>query len=124
MHLFVHALGASAGGGLTYIRNVIPQLLRRDATVSVLASKEAIREMAADRQLTILSPQTEAGSFSRFLWEQRHIPDLIREQRAEILLSAGNFAVWNSPVPQILLSRNSLYTSPEFAKDLRRRGEF
>jgi glycosyltransferase involved in cell wall biosynthesis len=40
------------------------------------------------------------------------------------LLSAGNFALWNSPVPQILLSRNSLYTSPDFASDLRARGEY
>lgn len=124
MHFFVHALGASAGGGLTYIRNVIPQLLRRGATVTLLASREALPEVATDERLTILSPPTQAGAISRFVWEQRHIPDLIRERRAQILLSAGNFAVWNSPVPQILLSRNSLYTSSDFARDLRQRGEF
>jgi glycosyltransferase involved in cell wall biosynthesis len=39
------------------------------------------------------------------------------------LLSAGNFAVWNSPLPQLLLSRNSLYTSRDFDRDLRSRGE-
>jgi glycosyltransferase involved in cell wall biosynthesis len=124
MHFFIHALGASAGGGITYIRNVIPQLLRSGATVTVLASRQAIPEIAAHEGLTILSGQEETGSLSRFLWEQRHIPVLIRKQSAEILLSAGNFAVWNSPVPQILLSRNSLYTSPEFARDLRQRREF
>ena len=41
-----------------------------------------------------------------------------------MLLSAGNFAVWNSAVPQILLSRNALYTSTDFEDDLRRRGDY
>lgn len=41
-----------------------------------------------------------------------------------MLLSVGNFALWNSPVPQILLSRNALYTSKDFEWDLRRRGDY
>jgi glycosyltransferase involved in cell wall biosynthesis len=36
-------------------------------------------------------------------------------------MSAGNFALRQSPVPQILLSRNSLYTSAAFTADLLRR---
>jgi glycosyltransferase involved in cell wall biosynthesis len=40
------------------------------------------------------------------------------------LISAGNFALRKSPVPQILLSRNSLYTSPDFYRDLRSRREY
>ena len=35
MHLFINSLAASAGGGLTYIRNVIPHLAARtDARVT------------------------------------------------------------------------------------------
>jgi glycosyltransferase involved in cell wall biosynthesis len=56
--------------------------------------------------------------------EQRIVGRLIREHGANILLSTGNFALWNSPVPQILLSRNSLYTSRDFSSDLRSRGEY
>ena len=41
-----------------------------------------------------------------------------------MLISAGNFALWNSPVPQILLSRNSLYTSDDFLRDIRARGDY
>jgi glycosyltransferase involved in cell wall biosynthesis len=40
------------------------------------------------------------------------------------VLSAGNFAIRKSPVPQILLSRNSLYTSADFYRDLRSRREY
>jgi len=43
---------------------------------------------------------------------------------AQVLISAGNFALWNSPGPQILLSRNSLYTSGNFLRDVRARGDY
>jgi glycosyltransferase involved in cell wall biosynthesis len=39
-------------------------------------------------------------------------------------LSTGNFALYLSPVPQILLSRNALYTSADFQRDLRDRGDY
>jgi glycosyltransferase involved in cell wall biosynthesis len=48
---------------------------------------------------------------------------LIRELRADVLLSTGNFALLNSPIPQIMLSRNALYTSRDFLCDLRMRGD-
>jgi glycosyltransferase involved in cell wall biosynthesis len=39
-------------------------------------------------------------------------------------VSTGNFALFHSPVPQILLSRNALYTSADFLRDLRDRGDY
>ena len=123
MRLFINSLAASAGGGLTYIRNVMPHL----ADVAGL-------------QVTVaLSPglRAELGSFGnadyveldvpparRFWYEQSGLRDLIRRCRADVLLSAGNFAMRNSPVPQVLLSRNSIYTSPDFYHDLRLRHEY
>jgi glycosyltransferase involved in cell wall biosynthesis len=41
-----------------------------------------------------------------------------------MLLSTGNFALRKSPVPQILLSRNSIYTSADYYRDLRTRHEY
>jgi glycosyltransferase involved in cell wall biosynthesis len=52
------------------------------------------------------------------------LPELIRQSGANVLLSAGNFALRKSPVPQILLSRNSLYLSEDFYRDLRSRHEY
>jgi len=95
-------------------------LLVPNALASVLGA--AIR--SASNVQTLASGIEEQGTLSRFLWEQREIPELIRKMGADLLLSAGNFAIWNSPVPQILLSRNSLYTSADFSRDLRRRGDY
>jgi glycosyltransferase involved in cell wall biosynthesis len=126
MRLFIHALGASAGGGLTYLRNVVPHLAARgDIEVTLLAGKTAGAAIPPFGNVQLLaSGMDEQGPLSRFLWEQRNVPELIRKMSADVLLSSGNFAVWNSPVPQILLSRNSLYTSADFSRDLRRRGDY
>ena len=83
-----------------------------------------IGHFAAGNVKILGSLMEERGTLSRFWWEQREIPKLIRAEGADVLLSTGNFAIRNSPVPQILLSRNSLYTSNEFSRDLRRRGEY
>jgi glycosyltransferase involved in cell wall biosynthesis len=49
---------------------------------------------------------------------------MIRAAGADVLISCGNFALRRSPVPQILLAGNSLYTSSEFSRDLRARGAY
>lgn len=126
MRLFIHALGASAGGGLTYLRNLLPHLAaRQGVVVTVLAGPAANAIIPPAANIEILPSGLEnRRTHSRFLKEQIEIPQLIRKTGADVLLSTGNFAVWNSPVPQILLSRNSLYTSSDFSLDLRRRGEY
>src|SRR3981081_1841211 len=126
MRLFIHALGASAGGGVTYLRNVVPHLTARSAIeITLLAGETAGAAIPSCGNVRVLaSGMGEQSALSRFLWEQRQGPALIRKMSADVLLSAGNFAVWNSPVPQVLLSRNSLYTSGDFSQDLRRRGEY
>jgi glycosyltransferase involved in cell wall biosynthesis len=126
MRLFIHALGASAGGGLTYLHNLVPHLAARpDIEVSVLAGKAAGAALpSASNMQVLVSGREEHGPLYRSLWEQREIPKLLRKTGADVLLSTGNFALWNSPVPQVLLSRNSLYTSADFSRDLRRRGDY
>ena len=124
--MFIHALGASAGGGLTYLRNLLSHLAeRRDVNITVLVGHAAAGMIPPASNIEVLEAGAQGrGTLARFFWEQKEIPRLIRQTKADVLLSAGNFAVRNSPVPQILLSRNSLYTSPDFRRDLRRRGEY
>ena len=125
IHLFINAVAASAGGGLTYVRNVLPHLLvRKDVRTTILLSAALRGEIAESERLAVLSEDVPTGSGRRFWYEQRTLPGLIRRSRANVLLSAGNFVVYSSPVPQILLSGNTLYTSTEFVRDLRHRGDY
>jgi glycosyltransferase involved in cell wall biosynthesis len=125
IHLFINALAASAGGGLTYVRNVVPQFAgRNDVRVTVLLSSALRTQPANAGHVSIIEREPPGGVAARFWFEQRRLPQLIRQVRADVLLSTGNFALWNSPVPQILLSRNALYTSRDFLRDLRSRGDY
>src|SRR5947207_11523882 len=68
--------------------------------------------------------ETAKNSVKRFWQEQRLLPGFIHHSGADVLISAGNFALRNSPVPQILLSGNSLYTSKYFSQNLRARRDY
>jgi glycosyltransferase involved in cell wall biosynthesis len=123
--LFLNALSASAGGGLTYVRNVAGQLAaRHDVQASLLLSPGIQDELGALPNIRIVTQAEPAGPARRFLFEQRCLRGLIKATGANVLISAGNFALRNAPVPQILLSRNALYTSRDFYADLQKRGEY
>jgi glycosyltransferase involved in cell wall biosynthesis len=125
IHIFINAFSASAGGGLTYIRNVVPRLTNRDGVHTTLLVGGALRgEISESDQVTVLSESDLSSSARRFWYEQRHLPSMIRNSGADTLLSTGNFALYRSPVPQILLSRNALYTSADFLRDVQERGDY
>jgi glycosyltransferase involved in cell wall biosynthesis len=124
MRLFLNGLGASAGGGLTYLRNVLPHLSQRDDFVTTVSLNPDLRSEFEGLPKIQFAPVPEpTGTLRRFLFEQTQLPSIIRESQAQVLISAGNIALRNSPVPQILLSRNSLYTSADFYRDLLSRHE-
>jgi glycosyltransferase involved in cell wall biosynthesis len=130
IRLFINGLAASAGGGLTYLRNVIPQLAQRsnvqrnNVHATVLLNSALRREFEESGNVSFVEIPDSNSALHRLVREQTAIPGLIRRSGAQALLSAGNFALWNSPVPQILLSRNSLYTSADFMRDVNARGDY
>jgi glycosyltransferase involved in cell wall biosynthesis len=125
IHLFINALAASAGAGITYARNVLPQLASRpDVRTTVALTNELRREIDGRKNVELRECKIPASAGRRFIFEQLHLPTIIRECSPDVLISAGNFALWNSPVPQILLSGNSLYSSRVFVHDLRRRRHY
>jgi glycosyltransferase involved in cell wall biosynthesis len=125
MHLFLNCLAASAGAGLTYVRNVIPHLASRtDLRATVLLAPALRAEFGTLPNVSFVKMETAKNSVKRFWQEQRLLPGFIRHSGADVLISTGNFALRNSPIPQILLSGNSLYTSEDFSRDVRSRGDY
>jgi glycosyltransferase involved in cell wall biosynthesis len=123
MHLFINSLAANAGGGLTYIRNVLPLMAARPEVRVTVALNSSLREEFRNfSNIDFLA--VEVPLARRFWYEQWMLPGLLERCRADVLLSTGNFALRNSPIPQILLSRNSLYNSADFYRDLRSRHEY
>jgi len=125
MHIFLNALGANTASGLTYLRNVLPQLAARvDVKTTVAVHPRLSGEFRNQAGVSLADVPRLNGSGRRFWFEQRRLPILLRDLRVDVLISAGNFAIRKSSVPQILLSGNSLYISRDFHNDLLARGEY
>jgi glycosyltransferase involved in cell wall biosynthesis len=125
MHIFLNALGASTASGLTYLRNVLPYLAsREDVRTTVALSSWLQPEFRRLGDIAFADTPDMPGAAQRFWFEQRQLPALLRQAEVDVLVSTGNFALRKSPVPQILLSGNSLYTSADFYRDLLSRREY
>ena len=125
IRIFINGLAASAGAGLTYLLNVVPHLSALPEVHTTLAVQPALcRHFERLSNLDLICPTEISGAARRFVFEQTKLPELMCKSRADVLISAGNFALRKSPVPQILLSGNSLYTSKDFSRDLRSRREY
>ncbi|HEX3741948.1 MAG TPA: glycosyltransferase [Terriglobales bacterium] len=125
IRIFLNGLAASAGAGLTYLNNVVPHLSRVPGVRSTVAIQPDLR--SGFEQLSnvdVICPPGISGTARRFIFEQTKLSGLISNSGAHVLISSGNFALRNSPVPQILLSGNSLYSSRDFSRDLRLRREY
>jgi len=58
IHVFINALAASAGGGLTYVRNLVPQLAKRnDVQATVVLSRTLTPEFHNSSNITFLEYQ-------------------------------------------------------------------
>ena len=126
IHLFVDASAASSGSGPTYVRNVVPHLAaRNDVRSTILVSPFLRQEFRDQSNVSFVEFAGESVSAAfRFLRAQRSVPELVRRSGANVLLSAGNIALFRSPVPQILLSGNALYTSNDFFRDVMQRRDY
>ncbi|MBO0719696.1 MAG: glycosyltransferase family 4 protein [Blastocatellia bacterium] len=126
VRVLLNALAATAGGGVTYLKNVLPRLsvLKNNNRFFVLVPPDRQSDYArlAGPDVSIETIHHGAGLFGRFFWEQTGLRSYIKSRKIDALVSLGNFALFASPVPQILFNRNDLYFSRFFADDLKVRG--
>src|SRR5262245_28268437 len=123
--VLINALASTAGGGITYLRNVLPRLDRYDQQNQyfVLAPPEIARDYADMHggRVIVETVATRGGAIGRMLWEQTRLHRFIKSRKIDALVSLGNFALLGARVPQILFNRNDLYFSLEFERDLKSR---
>src|SRR5919108_2375233 len=94
MHLFFNCVAASAGAGLTYVRNVVPHLAgRTDLHASVALAPVLRNEFGSFPNVSFVEIETSKNVGKRFLQEQSRLPALIRRSSADVLVSTGNFAL-------------------------------
>lgn len=125
--VFIHASAATAGGGLTYVKNVLPRLAAlgdRHQWHVLLAPKiaELMKSSAGGSVNIIPAPSDISNPIKRVLFDQWQLRNRIKRENFDVIVATGNFGLWYPPVPQILLSRNPLYFSEQHCIELKRRG--
>lgn len=124
--ILINALSSTAGGGTTYLKNVLPRLERFDVLnhYVVLVPPEHFDQYKpfASKLISIETVHPMGGAAGRLLWEQTFLRSFVRKRKIGVLVSLGNFAVLGARVPQVLFSRNDLYFSTDFEQDLKARG--
>jgi glycosyltransferase involved in cell wall biosynthesis len=123
--VLINALASTAGGGLTYLRNVLPRLSLFDAenrylVLAPAANLPEYRTLAGERVDLDAAP-VNGGLLARLWWEQSGLRRYLSRQKIDLLICLGNFGLMASPVPQILFNRNDLYFSDLFENDLYKR---
>jgi glycosyltransferase involved in cell wall biosynthesis len=109
LRLFVNGLHSKSGGGVTYLRNVLP-LLGREQDLDVhLCILENQRDLlpAELNAVTVHSLPYRGGFFGPLIYEQTIVPRLARRIGADVTFSPANYGPLLAPNPVILI-RNAI----------------
>lgn len=120
MKIAINTSCAVAGGALTHLRHLVPRM------VEILGEDELVLigdDIARDRvQIEadlswVPTPPVGNGLLARSSWETFGLPSLLERERVDVLFHPGNFAVFRSPIPQVLLVHNLAPFMPWVIKD-------
>lgn len=110
MKIAINTTSALAGGGVTYIKNLLAYLSRRDTTHQYLilttrAGKEVF--FFQHPRFTFLSFQLPSkGPLLRLCWEQIFLPRFLRRNHVHLLFSPANVCPLFSKIPNVVMIQN------------------
>jgi glycosyltransferase involved in cell wall biosynthesis len=113
LRVFVNAGGSNSGGGQTWVLGLLRELTRggdRDLHWDVLIRRDlAERIEPVDPRIVAIHHHAMSSAPVRMAWEQLALPLAPAVRRADVLISAANFAPLGRTRPHILLARNALH---------------
>ena len=115
MKVVLNAVAAKMGGAPNYIRHVARELAASGAGefIFILPTELAEELRPKHPRLRFIGSDAGKGSLLRRMWfDQVEVRRLLRAEKADVLYSTANFAMFACPCRQVLLVRNPLYFSP------------
>lgn len=107
--VLVNGIHAKSGGGVTYLRNMLPLFANNpalDVHLIIHRDQHAIYEDIGNN-IQIHEEDFASGFYRRLIWEQFALPGRVRAIGADVLFSPGNFGPL-SVRKQVILLRNAL----------------
>ncbi len=109
MKIAVNTSPAVAGGSVTHLRHLLPemlQLLGDDELVAIGNAATRERIEAPPELEWIDAPNIGEGLRRRLLWESRELPGILDDIGADVFFHPSNFRVHRARVPQVVLIHN------------------
>jgi glycosyltransferase involved in cell wall biosynthesis len=109
LRLAIDAVHCKTGGGLTYLRNMLPLLAAAPGfELYLYAAADTLALLAPiDDRVRIREVAPWHGRVGEALWEQLQLPGLLRAEGIDVTFAPANFAPLAGPRPVVLL-RNAL----------------
>ena len=106
MRVFVDALSARTGGGISYLRGLLAGLARVDDRhewlVGVREGFEGDFATASANQHVLAYKTPARGPAFRFLWEQADLPGVLRSLGADLVFLPSSYGLLRPPVPEVV----------------------
>jgi glycosyltransferase involved in cell wall biosynthesis len=101
----INAVHAKAGGGLSYLRNMLPLLAAApDVAAWLFAADDTLAALAPlDPRIELRRVRPWRGWAGLLAWEQIVLPRLLRRDRIDVTFSPANFTPLLAPSPVVLL---------------------
>lgn len=117
MKILIDALTAREGGGVTYLRNAIPELQRHrpDWSYTVILSSQYQQSFIEEigGALNVLPVDVKASPpLQRFRFLRSRVPQLVREGGYDLFFAVAEASVWKTPCPRVVMVRNPNFFSP------------
>jgi glycosyltransferase involved in cell wall biosynthesis len=130
MKIAINAVSAKRGGAVTYLQNVLPELLRQlgdgPRQIVVWRGDAETGDEKWPGQIDYRRDYSSRGRASanplRRVWfDQVKLPRMLRAERAEVLFSSANYGPLLCPARQVLLVRNPIYYDETFLARMKSR---
>jgi len=121
IRVLVNGIHAKSGGGVTYLRNILPLFAQDDELeVHLFLHRDQFQLFGTvDERVRMHLLRYPNGFFANLLWEQVVLPILARVMSVDVTLSPANYGPLMAPAPVIVL-RNSLAVAGRETRLLKR----
>ncbi len=119
--IVINAVSAKSGGAATYIHNLANSLAERSPEMEFLICvppRVAQMKIAASNVRLLETDIGHQSARRRFYWDQVVLRRLLKQERADLLLSSSDFGMLLPPCPQMVMIRNPLFFSDYYLRHL------
>lgn len=119
--IIVNAISAKSGGAATYLYNLAHYLAVHGGENQFFFYAPSQWETLFNSlggNVSLIKVDVGQQPLKRFIWDQFHLRRILREQKADALISSSDFGMWAAPCKQILMVRNGIFFSDYYKKNV------